>query len=66
MSLEDVRIIMLYSCPKKVNLMHSAKFITIILSKYTFSVPTGNKNNRVYPMSHKFWRDVQKDALIAS
>ena len=58
MSLGEVHIMMFYGCPENVNLTHSTKFITITLLRYSFSVPPGNKNNRVYPMSHKFRRDV--------
>ena len=60
MSLGGVSIMMFNGCPEKVNLMHSAKFITITLSKYSFSVPPGNKNNRVYSMSHIFRRYVPR------
>ena len=58
MSLGEVHIMMFYGCPENVNLTHSTKFITITLLRYSFSVPPGNKNNRVYLMSHKFRRDV--------
>ena len=60
MSLGDVRIMMFYGSPENVSLTHSTKFITKILLKYSFSVPPGNKNNQVYPMSHKFKRDVPR------
>ena len=50
-------IMMFYGCPKKVNLTHSAKFITKILLQYSFRVPPENKNIRAHPMSHKFRRD---------
>ena len=60
MSLGDVRIVMFYGCPENVNLTHPTKFVTITLLKYSFSVPPGNKNNRVYPMSHKFRIDVPR------
>ena len=43
--LGDVHIMMFYARPKNVNLTHSIKFITIIFLKYSFSVPTGNKNS---------------------
>ena len=66
MSLGDVRIMMFYGCPKNVNLTHSTKYITVTLSKYSFSVPPRNKNNRLHPMSDKFQRDGPKDVLIAS
>ena len=59
MYLGDIRI-MFYGCPENVNLTHSTKFSYITLLKYTFSVPPGNKNNRVYQMSYKFWRDVPR------
>ena len=58
MSLGDVRIMMTYEYPENVNLTHSIKFITTSLLKYSFSVPPGNKNNRVYPMCHKRRRDL--------
>ena len=32
--------------------------------KYSFSVPSGSKSNWVYPMSHKFWRDVPRTSLL--
>ena len=60
MSQGDVCIMMFYGCPENVNLTHSTKFITITLLKYSSSVPPGNKNDRVYPMSHKFRRDVTR------
>ena len=56
MSPGDVHIMMFYECSENVNLMHSTKFITIKLLKYSFRVPPGNNNNRVYPMSHNFRR----------
>ena len=58
--LGDVHIMMFYARPKNVNLTHSIKFITIIFLKYSFSVPTGNKNSQVYQISHKFWRDIPR------
>ena len=57
-SLDDVGIMMFCGCPENVNLTHSTKFITITLLKHSSSVPPGNKNSRVYLMSHKFRRDV--------
>ena len=60
MSLGDVGIMMFWGCPENVNLTHSTKFVTITLLKYSFSIPPVNKNNQVYPMPHKFWRDVPK------
>ena len=59
MYLGNIRI-MFYGCPENVNLTHSTKFSYIALLKYSFSVPPGNKNNRVYQMSYKFWRDVPR------
>ena len=38
--------------------------VTISLLKYSFSLPQENKNNRVYPMSHKFWRDVPRTSYL--
>ena len=66
MSLGDVRIMMFYGYPEGVNLMHSTKFITKTLMKYSFSVPPRNENHRVYPMSNKFWGRRPKSVLIAS
>ena len=60
MSLGDVRIMMFYGYPENVNLKHFTRFITLTFLKYSFSVPPGIKNNRFYPMSHKFWRDVPR------
>ena len=60
MFLGDVSIMVFSRCPENVNLTHSTKYITITLLKYSFSVPPGNKNNRVYPMSHKFQKDVPR------
>ena len=59
-SIGDVHIIMFFECPENANLTHSTKFITTTLLKYSFSVPPGIKNNRVYSMSHKFRTDVPK------
>ena len=58
MSLGDVRMMMCYGRPEKVNLTYSIKFITITFLKYHFSVSPGSKNNWVYPMSPKFRRDL--------
>ena len=41
MSPGDVHIMMFYECSENVNLMHSTKFITIKLLKYSFRVPPG-------------------------
>ena len=41
MSVGDVYIMMFYGRPVKDNLTHSAKFINITFSKYSFSVPLG-------------------------
>ena len=60
MSSGGVHIMMFYGHPGNVNLTHSIKFITITFLKYSFSVPPGRKNNRVYPMSHKCWRNVPR------
>ena len=38
--------------------------ITVSLLKYSFSLPPENKNNRVYPMSHKFRRDVPRTSYL--
>ena len=38
--------------------------ITVSLLKYSFRLPPENKNNRVYPMSHKFWRDVPRASYL--
>ena len=45
MSLGDARIMMFYGCPENVNLTRSIQFITIIFSKYCFSVRPGNRKN---------------------
>ena len=58
MSLGDVRMMMCYGRPEKVNLTYSIKFITITFLKYHFSVSPESKNNWVYPMSPKFRRDL--------
>ena len=58
MSLGDACIMMFYGRPENVSLTHSTRFITTILLKYIFIETHGNKNNWVYPMSHKFRRDV--------
>ena len=60
MSQGDACVMMFCGCPENVNLTHSTKFITITLLKYSSSVPPGNKNDRVYPVSHKFRRDVTR------
>ena len=52
--MNNVCIMMLYGCPQNVNLAHSTKIIAITLLMYNLRVPPGNKNNRVYPMSHRF------------
>ena len=57
MFLSDVHIMMFYGHPENVNL---TKFITITILKYSFSVPTGSKNNSVYPMSRNIWRDAPR------
>ena len=60
MSLGDVRIMLFYGCPEKVNLTHSSKFITVTLLNHSSSVPPGNKNNGVYQMSREFRRDIPR------
>ena len=62
-SLGEVRIMMFYRCYENVNLTHSTKVIAITLLKYSFNVPPKKQNNRVYPMSHKFRRDVLGTSL---
>ena len=59
-SLGGAYIMMFYGSPENVNLTHSLKFITITFSKYSLNVAPGIKNNLVYPMSHKFRRDVPR------
>ena len=58
-----VHIMMFYGCCENVALTHSAEFVAITL-KYSLIVPPGNKNNQVYPMSHKFWREVSRTSKL--
>ena len=41
----DVRSMIFYRRPHKVNSAHSLKLITMTLLKYSFSVPRRSKNN---------------------
>ena len=45
MSLGDVRTMMFYGLLDNVNLTHTVKRNTIILLKYSLTVPPGRKNN---------------------
>ena len=64
MSLGEVHIMMFYRCPENVNLTHCTNVITITLLKYSLNVPPKNQNNRVYPMSHKFRKDVPRASQL--
>ena len=60
MSLGTVRIMKFYGRPEKDILTHSIKFVTTTFLKYSFSVPSGSKNNWIDPISQKKFRQTSQ------
>ena len=56
----SVYVMTFFRRPDNFNLTYSINFIIATFLKYSFSIPPGGKNNWVYLISNKLWRDVPR------